>query len=55
MISLAKDLISMAVAATEAAAEMIALVDGIWMFEGMAFEKFMSFRELFSGSQINGA
>ena len=36
MISLAKDLISMAVAVTEAAAEMIALVDGIWMFEGMA-------------------
>ena len=47
MISLATDLISMAVAATEAAAEMIALVDGILMFEGMAAEKFLSFGELF--------
>ena len=54
MISLAKDLISMAVAVTEAAAEMIALVDGIWMFEGMAVEKFMPFGELFSGTQMNG-
>lgn len=40
MKSLAKDLMSMAVAATEAAAEMTALVDGIWMFEVMAVDNY---------------